>query len=193
MNKIRTPLTAERIVDASITLIRESGVEALSMRALATSLGVTAPALYAHFTSRDQLLRACAQVGYDALDERFQKEKPESPVEMIWVSSRSYVHFALDEPELFSLMFMFRPEAIEIAVEADVEHDGATTVFNSMIHNLGLAIESGELRPADPLEYGLALWASVHGVATVATLAPGLAVDPLLDTVVGGLIAGWST
>ena len=64
MNKIWTPLTAERIVDASITLIRESGVEALSMRALATSLGVTAPALYAHFTSRDQLLRALTKTPF---------------------------------------------------------------------------------------------------------------------------------
>ena len=38
----------------------------------------------------------------------------------------------------------------------------------------------------------LALWAAVHGIATVATLAPGLDTDALVNDVVGGLITGWS-
>lgn len=190
----RPPLTAERIVDEAIALIRERDVTALSMRALATRLEVTAPALYAHFSNRDSLLRACAQVGYDELDARFRKEKPDTALDMIWVSSRGYVRYALDEPALFALMFMYRPDAIEIDVDAaaDIEHGGATSVFDSMLENLTAAIETGELRAGDPLNYGLALWAAVHGVATVAGLAPGLDVDALLDSVVGGLLDGWS-
>ena len=101
MSTERAPLTAERIVDEAIAIIRERDVAALSMRALATRLEVTAPALYAHFANRDALLRGCAQVGYDDLDRRFRKEEPESAIDMIWVSSRSYVQFALDEPALF--------------------------------------------------------------------------------------------
>lgn len=193
MSAERTPLSAERIVSEAIVLIRERDVAALSMRALATRLDVTAPALYAHFANRDALLRACAQVGYDELDRRFREEEPESAIDMIWVSSRSYVAFALDEPALFSLMFMYRPDAIEIDIDPDgeAEHGGATTVFDSMLVNLASAMDAGDLRRGDPLAAGLALWAAVHGVATVAGLAPGLDVEPLLDDVVGGLLAGW--
>ncbi|MEM7140611.1 MAG: TetR/AcrR family transcriptional regulator [Actinomycetota bacterium] len=187
----RRALHPDSIVEESIAIIREKGVAALSMRALATRLHVTAPALYAHFRNRDALLRACAQVGYDEIDARFRKEQPASALDMIWVSSRSYVRFALDEPALFSLMFMYRPDAIEISVEADVEHRGASTVFDAMLENLAQAMQDGDLATADPLAYGLALWAAVHGVATVAGLAPGLDVDGLLDDVVGGLLAGW--
>jgi AcrR family transcriptional regulator len=191
----RPALTADGIVENAVALVREDGVDALSMRALATRIGVTAPALYAHFTNRDALLRACAQVGYDELESRFRKGQPTTAVDMIWVSSRSYVRFAIEEPALFSLMFMFRPDAIEIAVavDADVEHGGASSVFDSMLENINDAIEAGDLRPADPLNYGLALWASVHGVATVAGLAPGLDTDQVLNEVVGGLLAGWKT
>jgi len=187
----RAALTAAGITTAAIDLIRERGAGELSMRTLATRIGVTAPALYAHFTNREALLRACAQIGYDELDARFREGDPTSPIDMVWVSSRSYVRFAMEEPELFSLMFMFRPDAIEITAEADIEHGGASSVFDSMLANLGVAIDNGELRAADPLRYGLALWAAVHGVATVGALAPGLDTDPLLDDVVGGLLEGW--
>jgi len=193
MSTQRPTLSGPSIVEEAIALIRERGVDSLSMRALATRIGVTAPALYAHFDSRDALLRACAQVGYDELDNRFRKGDPASPVELIWVSSRSYVAFAREEPELFSLMFMYRPDAIDLDITNEVEHGGATSIFDSMLANLAEAIDNGDLRPADPLTYGLALWAAVHGVATVAGLAPGLDTDAVLDEVVGGLIAGWRT
>lgn len=191
MNATRPALSAPGIVDEAIALIREHGVDALSMRVLATRIGVTAPALYAHFANRDALLRSCAQVGYDELERRFRAGDPASPIEMVWVSSRSYLRFAMEEPALFSLMFMFRPDAIEIAVETDNAHGGATSVFDSMLANLAEAIDRGELGPAEPLDYGLALWAAVHGVATVGAMAPGLDTDALLERVVGGLLAGW--
>lgn len=191
MSAPRPTLSADGITAEAIALVRERGVGELSMRALAGRIGVTAPALYAHFANREALLRACAQVGYDELDARFRAGDPQSPIDMIWVSSRSYVGFAMDEPELFALMFMFRPDAIEITVDADNAHGGASTVFDAMLANLADAISQGHLRPADPLRYGLALWAAVHGVATVGALAPGLDTDSLLDDVVGGLIEGW--
>ena len=191
MSAPRPTLSADGITAEAIALVRERGVGELSMRALAGRIGVTAPALYAHFANREALLRACAQVGYDELDARFRAGDPRSPIDMNWVSSRSYVRFAMDEPELFALMFMFRPDAIEITVDADNAHGGASTVFDAMLANLADAISQGHLRPADPLRYGLALWAAVHGVATVGALAPGLDTDSLLDDVVGGLIEGW--
>jgi AcrR family transcriptional regulator len=51
-------LTAPRILDAALEVIDRHGLDGLTMRALADSLGVTATALYYHFTGRDQLLNA---------------------------------------------------------------------------------------------------------------------------------------
>ena len=191
MSDTRGTLTADAIVGEAIELVRAGGVDALSMRALATRMGVTAPAFYAHFASREELLRACAQRGYDELAERYAQSASGRAVALARQACVAYVQFAIDEPALFRLMFMFRPGAIDLDVPN--EHGGATAVFDAMIANLARAVEDGDLLPGDPLDYGLALWAAVHGVATVVGLAPGLDGEALVARVVDAMLAGWST
>ena len=92
--------------------------------------------------------------------------------------------------QLFQLMFRYRPDSLGIDIGS--EHSGASAVFNAMIDNLRNAIAEGDLAAAEPLDYAMSLWASVHGVATVARMAPGLDAESLVERVVNGLIAGWS-
>jgi len=54
----RTPLSAERIVEAAIELVDRERLEALSMRRLGSALGVEAMSLYRHFASKAVLLEA---------------------------------------------------------------------------------------------------------------------------------------
>src|SRR6202049_489037 len=51
----RRTLSRERIVAEALAVISTDGVEALSMRALATRLGVVPGALYRHVRSKEQL------------------------------------------------------------------------------------------------------------------------------------------
>jgi AcrR family transcriptional regulator len=50
------PLTTEEMVRTARELIQEQGVDACSMRALATELGVQTPALYRRVRDKDELL-----------------------------------------------------------------------------------------------------------------------------------------
>ncbi|MFI5954309.1 TetR/AcrR family transcriptional regulator [Cryptosporangium sp. NPDC051539] len=52
----RTPLTRERVLRAAIALADAHGVEALTMRRLATALGVEAMSLYHHVANKDDVL-----------------------------------------------------------------------------------------------------------------------------------------
>jgi AcrR family transcriptional regulator len=51
----RPPLTRERVVAEALTLIAQDGVGALTMRTLATRLGVVPGALYRHVRNKEQL------------------------------------------------------------------------------------------------------------------------------------------
>ncbi|GAA3839985.1 TetR family transcriptional regulator ActII [Sphaerisporangium flaviroseum] len=56
MAPVRVPLTRERIIDAAYTVLDREGYERLSMRQVAGELGVAVSALYAHVSSKDELL-----------------------------------------------------------------------------------------------------------------------------------------
>ena len=51
-------LNRQRFVDAALDLIADVGVEKLSMRRVASQLGVSAMAMYKHFANKDELLGA---------------------------------------------------------------------------------------------------------------------------------------
>lgn len=52
----RAPLTAERIVDAALAVVDTEGSAAVTMRRIASDLGVVASSLYAHVRNREELL-----------------------------------------------------------------------------------------------------------------------------------------
>jgi AcrR family transcriptional regulator len=52
------PRTRERILDAALTLFAEKGYEATSMREISEQLGMTKAALYYHFDSKADIVRA---------------------------------------------------------------------------------------------------------------------------------------
>src|SRR5262245_34453358 len=64
----RTRLTRQTVVDRGLRLADADGLEALTIRKLATELGVTPMALYWHFRSKDELLEGLAEQVWAAID-----------------------------------------------------------------------------------------------------------------------------
>lgn len=57
----RTPLSLERITDAAVTLADRDGLETVTMRSVAASLGVEAMSLYNHVANKEALLDAMVE------------------------------------------------------------------------------------------------------------------------------------
>jgi AcrR family transcriptional regulator len=64
----RTRLTRAAVVDRALALADKSGLETLTIRKLATELGVTPMALYWHFRGKDELLEGLAERIWSELD-----------------------------------------------------------------------------------------------------------------------------
>ncbi len=61
--------TRRLVLDASWRLASESGLDALSLREIASSVGMKAPSLYSYFPSKAAILDALFVDGYAALDQ----------------------------------------------------------------------------------------------------------------------------
>lgn len=186
----RELLRRDAIVARAVEIVDDGGPDALSLRALARDLGVSAPALYDHIRSKDDLLRLVAGAGYAELASRWVSLDPTDAEGWIRASSHAYVAFALERPGLFALMFRFRPAFVE--GPGEVEDPAATAVFEVALGVVERASVEGGLRAAPPLELALGIWAAMHGVATVLSMSPELNQALwMVDLVIDGLLAGW--
>ncbi|CAN5633108.1 TetR/AcrR family transcriptional regulator [soil metagenome] len=190
----RSVLTRDAIMAAAREVIATSGLEALSLRRLATGLGVTAPALYAHVTDKEDLLRALATAEFDVLLARFAAVDEADPVARIRAHSRAYVAHARASPELFQVMFLFPPDLGAADLPEGMELPGATQAFSAAFGAVEEAAGSGALAIDDPLLAALTLWSAMHGVATVLQLGldlPAEVEEALIDEVTDRLLAGY--
>jgi AcrR family transcriptional regulator len=66
-------LDADQIVAAAVEIMRESGLDAISMRSVASRLGVTPPPVYSRIGNKDALLDAVAEHVLDDLAPNLER------------------------------------------------------------------------------------------------------------------------
>jgi AcrR family transcriptional regulator len=89
--------THQALIEASVALISQKGVEALSVAGLARAVGMNRATVYYHFASREALLEAVRSWSSDQLTRGFAA--PESQQERIDFVAR----FVLENPDLIKL------------------------------------------------------------------------------------------
>ncbi len=88
--------------------IRESGLEALSMRVLAERVGASRTAAYHYFNNKNALVSAIAESGFQAWEQYFSPLFQQQPIPLKpWLSQfvSQYMTFARDHAEQYDLMF----------------------------------------------------------------------------------------
>jgi AcrR family transcriptional regulator len=95
------------LVGAALAVVDASGVEAVSLRELAASLGVSRAAPYRHFVDRDALLASVAALGFEALADIYDGALAGAGDgrARLRQAMADYIAFANRRPGLHRLMF----------------------------------------------------------------------------------------
>ncbi len=122
--------TLTDIVDAAWVLCREHGLAGLSLRELATSVGLRAPSLYSYVDGKDAIYDRMFRQGYEQLHEAFAdwdddlSAEPE-PRARIKDGARRFFDFCVEDPVRSQLLFQRTipgfeptPDTYAVAVEA---------------------------------------------------------------------------
>jgi AcrR family transcriptional regulator len=98
--------TRERILQAAVRLLAESGGTPVSTRAVCAAAGVGAPTLYHHFGDKDGLLDAVVAYGFERyLAEKHARPSTGDPVEDLRRGWDAHVEFGLGQPAFYALMY----------------------------------------------------------------------------------------
>ena len=158
----------ERLVQIALDLLREEGLEGLTLRRLARCAGVSHGAPLRHFRSLADLLSEVAAVGFRLLAEGVEKSGAALPPDAeprarLRAAGRAYVEIAVANPGLFALMF--RPEDLDVENERFVE--AAYGSFEQIVAYVGAAQAAGWQPDRDTRVLAASVWASIHGLATL--------------------------
>lgn len=157
-------------------LLAEGGIEALSLRKLATRCGVSRTAPYHHFKNKHELLCAIACDGFLALDALIQHNdfRHGNPQDTLQAFVLKYLHFATHHPERYDLMF--GRQIWKLSSPTPELRDIAFRSFKHYADTLIALFEQRQL-PDDcnPLRLAQASWATLHGLCRL--LIDGIYVD----------------
>ncbi|MDZ7721214.1 MAG: TetR/AcrR family transcriptional regulator [Balneolaceae bacterium] len=155
------------ILEVSRELLVEEGFGKLSMRNIAKRANVTATSIYLHFDNKDDLLLALIEESIEHLKEKLLEEIEDSKdfIRQLEDLARCYIHFALDHPKEYEIIYMVRPEEMPEYPKEKYQQ------IRSAYELLAEIIENGKkehlIDVENPMISAYTLWAQLHGVVSV--------------------------
>lgn len=154
------------LLEAAAAIIKEQGVEGLSMRKLADKVGVSRTAPYHHFKDKNALLCALAERGFNQQEKMLAAlKKQDHPTEQLFKEYVcAYMDYALEHSEIYDLMY--GRTLWKAGTPSDSLKKSSKQTFKAWIEWVEELQEHGVLPNNNtPLRIGQTTWASLHGLA----------------------------
>jgi AcrR family transcriptional regulator len=166
----------ERILEAALDIIIQEGFPALTMRRIASRIGMTAPNIYNYYQSKDELYISLVIKGFEMLHRELVSvyDAHENPVERGEALARAYINFGLKHSSYYDIMFTYPTPKYDdyvgtpleklSEVEYRISMDIVTLAQNAVksLMNKELANDDQKVQM-----YFIAAWSMLHGMVSL--------------------------
>lgn len=156
-----------KILACACDLYLKEGPEGFSMRKLAREVGVTAPALYRHYESKERVLIAVVSEAFKILSQYLYRAlEGVDPWDRYSRAGRAYLDFALDHPRLYEMIYAscdsmgFDQQPPEIEAQACA----VGQFFHDRVRE---CMDAGIIEPGIPEDVSITFWAHAHGLISI--------------------------
>jgi AcrR family transcriptional regulator len=185
----------DEIGAAAAALLEETGSEdAVTLRAVARRVGITAPSIYAHFADRNAILDAVVGQAFGELLAAVERaaHRERDPFARLRAICAAYVAFADERPHRYRVLFARHraPGAVGMAERKPVDELLGAEAFRALVDAVKACVEAGYSTSEAPEHDATALWVALHGYATLQASVPAFPWpnrDALLATLVNRL------
>jgi AcrR family transcriptional regulator len=154
-----------RILKAAMELYVKGGYENVTMRRIAAKIEYSPGTIYLYFQNKkDIMLQLCYQGFERLLAQQDKLVKIADPLEKLSAGGRYYLAFALENPELYELMFATK----EILKESGPDEESVPLkAFRKFAENVKACLDAGIFSAGEVETTAIALWATLHGLASL--------------------------
>jgi AcrR family transcriptional regulator len=182
-------LRADILAGATQLLEQAGNEEAVTLRAVARQVGISAPSIYTHFADREAIVDAIVDDAFADFNVAIKGAVAgaSGPLARLRAGCAAYLRFAEERPNRYKLLFdrqilIDAPEgpAPPIRIES----------FELLVQCLQDCVDAGISASSDPQLDSIAIWVALHGYATLRTLVGGFPwpdPDVMLDRIIDGM------
>jgi len=157
--------TRNKILTASLQIVKEEGWQALSLRKIAEVIEYTAPIIYEYFTNKEAILLELTRQGYALLYERIKEAKskhrlPSTQLEAMWMA---YWNFAFAEKEYYQIMYGVEMNCCVVQNSLN-ETEWPGDLFQEVIREL---TKNKKVTDDELCRWYYTFWSVVHGLISI--------------------------
>lgn len=177
------------IVEVAFEMLQSDGAEAVTIRRIASALGVGAMTLYTYVDGLEDLHRQIIAKGFEiihhncstACDTGRQHDDDWMP------GARAYVRFAIEHPNLYHLMFSTPVDPDDEQFE-QIMHGGFAGLHEAVRQRLASTGLKAKALENETKQAAGRYWIALHGLASLAIAGRTQVLHGNLDTVLRHLV-----
>lgn len=156
----------ELILNAAKEMFIQEGFEKTSLRKVAEKIDYSPTTIYLYFKDKNEIFHALMEIGFSKLMDEFNKIIDiADPLERLLEIGRAYIKFAINNTEIYDLMFIMLPPMERVHDLKD--WDCGYKTFMALHNTVEECINKGLFKIDNPYVGSLMLWSQVHGVVSL--------------------------
>lgn len=155
----KAKFSKEQITEAAFRILRESGPEGLTARALGAELGSSACPIFTAFANMEEVQQSAIAAAKALCKEYVEKGLSETPA--FKGVGMQYIQFAVNEPKLFRLLFMTEQTTVpDFDCVLPLIDQSYAKILASITENYGVTNTAAQRLYSH-------LWIYTHGIASL--------------------------
>ena len=178
--------TRQSILATARELFLLKGFEATTIRNIAEKIEYSPSTIYQHFKDKNEIFYTIHSEAFAELVRYLNaSEMHKNPMDQLIALGQIYIQFALENPELYDLMFIMEAPIDFLNYLEDANWIEGKMAFDYLKSVIANCIQQGLVKETDLESLSYLIWSTVHGLVTISIRKRGLKIglsDP--DTII---------
>ena len=160
----------KEILKAARELFSEQGWESTSIRNIAEKIEYSPATIYLYYKDKNEIIFDLHREGFRLLVNYLGVlNGVTEPFERLKAMGRAYIRFALENQDMYKLLFVMEEPMKHVASCAAQDWDEGDNAFGLLMQAVNDCQKIGYFKKLQPVNLSFVIWSTMHGLCTLRT------------------------